>query len=85
MIDVDVWPGPKPAFITADVLGRERQLIDARFSYAEDATLRIHPTVGLVHKAPIISNNWGSVWKTFMEFWFECKNQTSNLVSFEVR
>ena len=63
MIDVDVWPGPKPAFITADILGGERQLIDPRFSHTEDATSTIHGSICSIHKTPIIADNGGSIQK----------------------
>ena len=59
MIDVDVWPGPKPAFITADILGGERQLIDAWVGHTEDATSRVHGSIGSIHKTPIIAHYRG--------------------------
>ena len=54
MIDVDVWPGPEPATITAHVLGGKAQLIDARIHHGEDATLGIHCSTCGVNKATII-------------------------------
>ena len=54
MIDVDVWPGPEPATITAHVLGGKAQLIDARIHHGEDATLGIHCSTCGVHKTTII-------------------------------
>ena len=54
MIDVDVWPGPEPATITAHVLGGKAQLIDARIHHGEDATLGIHCSTCGIHKTTII-------------------------------
>ena len=60
LIDVDVWPGPEPATITAHILGGKAQLIDARIRDAEDATQHIHGSICGVHKTSVIADNCGS-------------------------
>ena len=44
VVDVHVGPGAEPALAARHVLGRERQLVDARHAHREDAGENRHVT-----------------------------------------
>lgn len=58
-IDKDVGPRSEPAFAAGDVLGRERQLVDARLSHGEDPFCHVHGAVRGVHVAAVVGHHAG--------------------------